>query len=136
MDINNIWTIANVLASGGLVTLFTLRSARQKAAAEAKKVEAGVDADELDNVEKAIAIWRKMAEDLQVALNDQQKRYDAVVRQMTQVQSTLDKVHRSNTEILKKLAQITTENLNETIEDIKKELHNAHDTIINSGNTH
>jgi chromosome segregation ATPase len=110
---------------GGAITFFTMRAQRKKANAEAQTAEASADSAELDNVEKAIKIWREMAETLKTELQESRDKYADVTKQVQDLKRTVDKLNMTNTKILKLLEKISPDNIEEPVEQIKKEIHNA-----------
>ena len=67
-------SIVSALLGGSVMYMLTLKSLRRKAAAEARQLELKADETEINNIEKAITIWKKMAEDLAKELEDTRKR--------------------------------------------------------------
>ena len=107
----------NVVFGGGfVVTFITLRSQKKEAAARAQKAVAEARTDEIQNVESAIKIWREMAESLS-------GKYDEVSLQVERLTREVTRLTNINSRILKLLDKITPENLQQTIEEIKKEIH-------------
>lgn len=111
-----------VLGSGFLITFLNLKSERKKAASEAKGAEATAEGTELDNVEKAIKIWREMAESLKLELEASRKNYDEVARQVEALRKEVQKLNTISQRILKKLDKITHDNLDQMVEEIKQEI--------------
>ena len=113
----------NLIFGGGfLISFLTLRSQRKKAGAEAKGAEATAEGSELDNVEKAIKIWREMATEMNTELIASRSNYQTVV---TQVEALGKEVHQLNTistRILKMLEQITHDNMEKMVTAMKDEL--------------
>lgn len=136
--------ILNILLGGGIIALFTMRSQRKKVAAEASKEVASADSIELDNVEKAIKIWREMAESLKSELQESREKYNAALSdwqvQAKDLKTTVEKLNLSNEtfssrlqditrrlgKILKLLEKISPDNIEGPVEQIKNEIHNAH----------
>ncbi len=55
--------LLNLFLGGGLiVTLVTLKAQKKRAAADAELAEANAKEQEIGNVDRAIAIWREIAE--------------------------------------------------------------------------
>ncbi|MEL3904440.1 MAG: hypothetical protein P1P63_04945, partial [Treponemataceae bacterium] len=68
--------LLNLALGGGLVlTIATLKAARKEADARAEKVRAEASANEIQNVEAAIKIWREMAESMS-------QRHEALMEQV------------------------------------------------------
>jgi len=107
-----------VLGGGFLVTIMTIRSIKNKANAEAKGADAIAEGSELDNVTKAIAIWRESAEASEgrykillanyTAISDEMK---GVVTQMGELEATVKQLTATNKQILKILNSINHDNL-------------------------
>jgi predicted RNase H-like nuclease (RuvC/YqgF family) len=113
----------NLIFGGGfIITLLTLRAQRKKAGAEAKGAEATAESTELDNVEKAIKIWREMAESLKTELMASNERYDAVAKQVEALRKDVQKLNCTNQKILKLLDKISHDNLESTVAEIKEEI--------------
>ena len=86
--------VFNVVLGGGLlVTVVTLKAQRKKANADAKGAEATAESTELDNVDKAVKIWRDLAETMEQRNNQMQKNYDNL---LSEVQSLRNEVKRQN----------------------------------------
>ena len=116
----------NLIFGGGfIITFLTLRAIRKKAGAEAKGAEATAESAELDNVEKAIKIWREMAENLKAQLETSNSRYEEVARQVEALRKDVHKLNLTNQKILKLLDKISHDNLETTVDEIKKEIGNA-----------
>ena len=136
--------VLNVLLGGGIIALFTMRSQRRKVAAEASREEASADTVELDNVEKAIKIWREMAESLKSELQESREKHNAALAewhdQAKDLKTTVEKLNSTNeafstklqdiarrlAKILKLLEKISPDNIVGPVEEIKNEIHNAH----------
>ena len=103
---------------GGVVTFFTMRAQRKKANAEAQGAEASADSIELDNTEKAIKIWRELAE-------ASAEKYNQVIEQVHQLKMTVDRLNRTNSKILRLLEKISPDNIEGPVSEIKKEIDNA-----------
>jgi chromosome segregation ATPase len=114
--------VLNFVLGGGIVTLFTFHQKKQKAAADAEIASAQAGSQELDNVEKAIAIWRDMAENLRKEMMDYRDKYEKVYVQVLALKRSIDKLNATNTKILKMLNKINPENWEKTINEIKSEL--------------
>lgn len=59
--------ILSAITTGSITYIFTVKQMRKKATAEAKGAE-------LDNVEKAVKIWRELSEKLNIEVDDLKKR--------------------------------------------------------------
>ena len=113
-------SLISAIMGGGAIYLFTLKAQKKKAAAEANQVEANAEGTELSNVEKAITIWRKMAEDLAKELDLQRQRSDELKIQIDNLSKQVAKLTCINSKILHLLDKITPENLAETVGEMKK----------------
>lgn len=113
----------NALLGGGLLFQFlTFKAARKKVGAEAKGAEAVAESTELDNVEKAIAIWREMAMQLKGELEQSRTQYLQVTRHVDDLRKEIKGLRETSNKILKLLDRITPENLERMKEQIKNEL--------------
>ena len=121
--ISDVSTILNLLFGGGLIyTFLTIRSQRKKARADADGAKALAESTELDNVEKAIRIWREMAENLQKELETSRTRYEEMTKQVNDLRKAVEKLNSSNQRILKLLDRISPENMDKLIAEIKHEI--------------
>jgi septal ring factor EnvC (AmiA/AmiB activator) len=118
--------ILNLLLGGGLIVLFTMRAQRKKATAEAEAAEANANSSELDNVEKAITIWREMAENLRVELEKRDNEYKAMQEQLSEFKKAVDKMNTTNAKILRVLETISRDNIEGPVKQIKDAINNAH----------
>lgn len=113
----------NLIFGGGIIiTIITLKSQRKKAAAEADGAIASADSTELDNVNKAISIWREMAMELKAELTESRSKYDEVSAQVESLRRDVQKLNTISNRILKMLDKITHENLDKMVETIKEEI--------------
>lgn len=90
MDYSWIWA---TLASAG-ASFVTWVFTRRKQTAEA-------EGSELDNVEKAVAIWRQTAEDLHKEINELRQQITDLRRQIGELQSENDRLIREIEKIKK-----------------------------------
>lgn len=104
-----------LLGSGLVVTLATLRSVRKEASGKAKKVVAEAQTNEIQNVEAAIKIWREIAQDMA-------NNYERVSREVDTLSKEVVKLRASNNRIAKLLNNITPENLESVVQDIKNKI--------------
>ncbi|HAQ21111.1 MAG TPA: hypothetical protein DCR40_18040 [Prolixibacteraceae bacterium] len=111
-----------IFGSGFIISLITLRSQQKKAGSEAKGAEATAESTELDNVEKAIKIWREMAENLKAELTVSNEKYDAVAKKVEGLRKDVQKLNYTNQKILKLLDKISHDNLETTVAEIKEEI--------------
>lgn len=118
-----IWMIISSLTSailgGGAIYLFTLKSKKKEAAATARNTEALADGSELNNVEKAIKIWRDMAEKLATELEEQRKKSDELKSQLDKLTKEVSRLSCINNKILTLLDKITPENIEQTVGEMK-----------------
>jgi len=115
--------VCNLIFGGGfLITMLTLRSKRKQAGAEAKGAEANAESTELDNVTKAIGIWREMAQSLSNELTESRTKYEEVLSLVTRLQKSVDRLNCTNGKILRLLDKISHENLEKTVAEIKDEI--------------
>ena len=120
--------ISNVLAlimGGGFIYMLTIRAQKKKANAEAQGAEAMAESTELDNVEKAIKIWREMAESLRQELAASHEKYEAVVIQVNELKKSIDRLNSTNAKILRMLDKMSPSNFDKLIAEIKQELEHA-----------
>lgn len=110
--------ILNLLLGGGIITLLTMRATKKKANAEAVSAVAQAESSELDNVEKAIKIWREMAE-------SSVQKYDKLADEVSQLKRTVDKLNQTNSKILKLLEKISPDNIEGPVQQIKDEINNV-----------
>ena len=85
-------SICSNLATGGIVWTFTIRSKQKKERAEA-------EGKELDNVEKAIKIWRTLSEDQRQQIQGQQDEIKILRSELNELKSlvcTIDCDHRKS----------------------------------------
>lgn len=115
--------VLNGLLGGGFFIQFvTLRSLRVKAQAEADSANANTDSLELDNVNKAIRIWREMSESYKLELKEWRDKYLEVAMQVESLRREVQKVNLTSNKILKLLDRITIDNLEKIVEQIKVEI--------------
>lgn len=115
--------LLNIFLGGGLlVTLVTLRQTKQKAGAEAEKAIAEARADEIKNVDAAIMIWRKLAEDMSDKYNDMSIKCEALSRSVENLTAEVSRLRLTSNRIVRLLDKITPENLEHVVAEIKKEL--------------
>ena len=124
MDWAQIVTIALNLVFGGgfVISLITLRAQRKRANAEAVGAMATAEGTELENVEKAIRIWREMAEQLQKELKEQREEYAKVTTHIDQLKREVKRLTETSNRILRLLDSITPENLDKMKQQIKDEI--------------
>lgn len=115
-------SIFSGLMGGGLVWIFNIRANKKKANSEAKNSEAIAEGAEITNVEKAIKIWREMAESLKKELADQRAESDAMRLEIQKLRCELRKLNRGNNKIIEALESINDKNYNEIATRVKEEL--------------
>lgn len=116
-----------VLGTGLIVTVATLRSVKAEAAANAKKAAAGATASEIKNVEAVIKLWREMAEKMA------QDR-ETLVLHVEELSTEVRRLKNATNRVVRLLDKITPENMEETVNTIKKEIDNEYTSV--SGNLH
>lgn len=114
--------VASVFGGGFVGSFLTVRAQRKKATAEAKGAEANAESTELDNVEKAIKIWREMAESLKSELTASNAKYEAVAKQVEALRRDVRKLNCTNRKILDLLENISHDNLEVTVKEIRDEI--------------
>lgn len=115
--------LLNLILGGGLlVSLATLRQTKRKAGAEAEKAVHEARADEIKNVDAAIMIWRKLAEDMSDKYNDMSNKCEALSRSVENLTTEVNRLRLTNNRIIRLLDKITPENLEHVVAEIKQEL--------------
>ncbi len=122
--------LLNLFLGGGLiVTLVTLKAQKKRATADAELAEANAKEREIENVDRAIAIWREIAEKIGERNSSLIKQNEELVKQHTDLTNKLGKLERQvsrlntiNTKIVKLLDQITPENLEKKVSEIKQQI--------------
>lgn len=115
--------LLNLLLGGGLlVSLATLRQTKRKVGAEAEKAIAEARADEIKNVDAAIMIWRKLAEDMSDKYNDISIKCETLSRNVENLTTEVNRLRLTNNRIIRLLDKITPENLEHVVAEIKQEL--------------
>lgn len=123
----NIWsvvsTVLNVLLGGGfIVTVITLKSQKKRVSGEADQAAALADSTELDNVEKAISIWREMAESLKGELAATKDKSDLMAEQIELLRKEIGRLTKTSNRIISLLDNINHENFEKMVEKIKSEI--------------
>lgn len=110
--------VATILGGNWIINLLTLKSQKKKAAAEASGADATTEGSELDNMGKAIKIWREIAETSEARYKALLDNYITLTTQMTGLQSkmsemetTVKQLTSTNKLILKILKDINHDNL-------------------------
>ena len=106
-------TLLSLAGSSFVTAAITWIFARKKNKAEAKQAEAQADISELDVVEKAIAIWRKAAEDLLVEVERLRKENKHLVYELAKVRKTSEL-------IISLLQKISPENAQRIVDELSK----------------
>ncbi len=114
--------IISSLLGGSLVTLITMRSLKVKAAAEAKTAEATAESNELENVDKAIKIWREMSERLYGELEESRRENAQFMLEVSSLKKKVTELTTTTRRIARLLDQITPDNMENKVSQIKKEL--------------
>ena len=123
MDLTSIIiTVFSALFGGGIGSILTFKATRKKAGAEAKGAEATAKSTELDNVEEAIKIWREMAVEMKAQRDDALTSFSDVSKQVEALRKDVRKLNCTNQKILNLLDQISHENLENTVKEIKDEI--------------
>jgi len=118
-------TAINILLGGGFIySVITIRSQKMKAKAEAKGALAQSESTELDNVEKAIKIWREMAESLKTELREARSDYERVVLEVDDLKRAVKCLNATNRKVLKLLTEMSHENYKEVAQVIQREIEN------------
>ena len=124
-----IWMVLSSLISavmgGGLIYLFTLKSQRKKAKAEAEVVEANADGVELSNVQTAIKIWREMSEKLSSELDEQMQKSEKLKGELISLSNEVYRLTNINTQVKHLIDKITPENFEQTVNIMKKIISNG-----------
>jgi len=100
--------ILNILFGGGFITtLLMLRTQKRQAMA-------GVRASEIDNLDKVAKIWRESLEAREKYFEDEVGKLFSRIKEM---EATIQKLTRTNQQILKLLKEINHENLEQKKEE-------------------
>jgi len=112
--------IFNVLLGGGLLgTIVSLKAQKNKANAEAKGAEANAESTELDNVDKAVKIWRDLAENMELRNKELQKNYEELLTEVRSLRQEVRKQNSTINKILKILDSIDHDNLEQKVQEAK-----------------
>ncbi len=122
--------LLNLFLGGSLiVTLVTLRAQKKRALADAELAEANAKEQEIGNVDRAIAIWREIAERIGERNASLIKQNEELIKQHSDLTEKLSKLQRQvsrlnsiNGKIVKLLDQITPENLEKKVSEIKQQI--------------
>jgi len=122
-----ITTVLTIIFGGGFIaSIVTLRAQRKKADAEAKGADATAESTELDNVTKAITIWRESAEKSEQRAQAAEARsqtiyesYSKLADEVSQLRAEVKKLTCTNVKILKILDSINHDNLEQKKQEAK-----------------
>lgn len=103
--------LGSSVGGGWLINVFTLKSQQKKVGAEAKDADAKAEGSELDNVTKAIAIWRESAEASEARYKLLLENYSQLAIKVGSLESTVKQLTATNKQIIKILNSINHENL-------------------------
>ncbi len=118
-------TAINIVLGGGFVySIITIRSQRDKAKAEAKGAMAQTESTELDNVEKAVKIWREMAEMLEKELRETRLNYERIVSEVDELKRAVKSLNCTHRRVLKLLTEMSHDNYREVATAIQQEIEN------------
>jgi len=118
-------TVVSALAGGGVGSMLTFKATRKKAGAEAKEAEATAESAELDNVNKAITIWREMAENLKAQRDEALNSFGEMSKQVEALRKDVRKLNCTNRKILDMLENISHDNLESTVKEIRDEINKS-----------
>jgi len=117
--------VASLLGGGFVGGLLTWKAQKKKADAEAKGADASAESTELDNVEKAIKIWRDIAESLKNQRDDALINYEVLVKEVSGLKKSIRCLTATNQKILRLLASISHENFEIVAKEIQDEIEKA-----------
>ena len=103
--------LGSSVGGGWLINVFTLKSQQKKVGAEAKDADAKAEGSELDNVTKAIAIWRESAEASEARYKLLLENYSQLATKVGSLEATVKQLTATNKQIIKILNSINHENL-------------------------
>ena len=118
-----------IFGSGFLITFIYYRSELRRRTGEADQAAAMADSAELDNVEKAIRIWREIAQSLESEVREarerseqMQKQNEQMAQQLAELTREVSRLRTTSNRILSKINKMNHDNFYEVIEQIKNEL--------------
>lgn len=118
-----------VLGTGLIATLLTLSETKRKAAYDADLAKGNADEKEIENVDKAIKIWREIAESMGVRNQELINQNSELIRQRDELTDKIDKLDKQvtkltavNNKIVRLLDHITPENMVAKINEIKNQI--------------
>jgi len=103
--------LGSSVGGGWLINVLTLKSQQKKVGAEAKDADAKAEGSELDNVTKAIAIWRESAEASEARYKLLLENYSQLATKVGSLEATVKQLTATNKQIIKILNSINHENL-------------------------
>jgi hypothetical protein len=110
-------SVINILLGGSLITVIaTWKAQRNKANSEAKGAEADAEGSELDNVDKAVKIWRDLAECMEKRNKELERN---LIAEIELLRKEVKKQNATINKILKILDSIDHDNLEEKIKEAK-----------------
>ncbi len=113
--------IFNVLLGGGLLgTVVTLKAQKKKADAEAKGAEATAESTELDNVDKAVKIWRDLAESMEQRNKELIQNYNDLLAEVKGLRCEIKGQNTKINKILKILDTIDHDNMEQKVKEAKE----------------
>ncbi|MEN6423280.1 MAG: hypothetical protein ABFD76_15175 [Smithella sp.] len=105
--------------------MLTIKSQRKKALAEAQGAEASAESIELDNMEKAVRIWRETAEAFKQEVAESRAKYEEIVAQVSELKKSIDRLNSTNAKILRLLDKMSPSNFEKMVSEIRNELEHA-----------
>lgn len=112
--------LGSSVGGGWLINVLTIKSQRQKVGAEAKGADAIAEGSELDNVTKAIAIWRESAEASESRYKALLDNYSQLADKVGDLENTVKQLTATNKQILKILNSINHDNLEQKKQEAKE----------------
>jgi len=103
--------LGSSVGGGWLINVLTLKSQQKKVGAEAKDADAKAEGSELDNVTKAIAIWRESAEASEARYKLLLENYSQLATKVGSLEATVKQLTATNKQIIKILNSINHENM-------------------------
>jgi peptidoglycan hydrolase CwlO-like protein len=99
MELDFLKDSASVIIPAIATAIISFLAGRRKERADLEKTQSEINASEIENVEKAITIWRKLAEDMAAQVNE----LKVQVHELTEQVERLRNENRSLTEEIKSL---------------------------------
>ena len=94
--------IVGLFTGGGIVAAFTIPQIIKKTKAEARSAE-------LENVQKAVEEWQKIANERQEQISDEQKHCDYYIRENERLNKKIDELYTANSGWRDKVNDLQTE---------------------------